>query len=160
MSSVRLRQQQQAKSLSKGKENEKRKEKSLEGRKDPMSRSSGKKVGGGLGELSSLRDNQAKGFPNSPSRKALGRPGQKQPAENANKSASCWSCQLPITDNGVFALGKIFHTACFRCVACGVEVGEDFHTRGEAACCNRCYMKSAERCQICRGKISGDHIQV
>ena len=24
-----------------------------------------------------------------------------------------------------------------RCVACGVEVGEDFHTRGEAACCNR-----------------------
>ena len=34
-----------------------------------MSRSSGKKVGGGLGELSSLRDNQAKGSPNSPSRK-------------------------------------------------------------------------------------------
>lgn len=35
-----------------------------------MSRSSGKKVGGGgLGELSSLRDNQAKGFPNSPARK-------------------------------------------------------------------------------------------
>ena len=24
----------------------------------------------------------------------------------------------------------------------------------------QCYLKSAERCQICRGKISGDHIQV
>ena len=24
-----------------------------------------------------------------------------------------------------------------RCVACGEAVGEDFHIRGEAACCNK-----------------------
>ena len=29
-------------------------------------------------------------------------------------SASCYSCQLPIVDDGVFALGRLFHTGCFR----------------------------------------------
>ena len=45
--------------------------------------------------------------------KSLGA-GMKLGSEDIPVAACCWSCQSPITEDGVFALGKIFHKHCFR----------------------------------------------
>ncbi|KAI8056676.1 hypothetical protein BDF22DRAFT_667422, partial [Syncephalis plumigaleata] len=49
----------------------------------------------------------------------------------------CHSCHMVIRDGSVRALGKIWHTDCFRCEDCGMPLHDDYKEINGVAYCMR-----------------------
>jgi len=70
----------------------------------------------------------------------------------------CSACHQALSDDGVFALGKLFHKSCFRCKNCKKKLGQRFFTLQGSPSCANCYKAGKEVCAECGDKISDDHI--
>jgi len=71
---------------------------------------------------------------------------------------NCASCLKPLLDDGFFALGQLFHKACFRCKFCSKKLGQKFLVKNSSACCCACYKEAKEVCTGCGDTISDDYI--
>jgi len=84
--------------------------------------------------------------------------GNRQLKTINENSKKCASCSKPLTDDGFFALGKLFHKNCFRCKYCSVKLSQIYFVRDDAAVCSKCHKENIERCWVCKNKIIEDHI--
>ncbi|XP_065186520.1 thyroid receptor-interacting protein 6-like [Sycon ciliatum] len=68
----------------------------------------------------------------------------------------CNICEQKVigSENGVQAMGKIYHTNCFVCGNCTSELrGKPFFTVETGILCDSCYHGTLERCAVCKDYI-------
>ena len=51
----------------------------------------------------------------------------------------CALCLKPLSEDGFYALGKLFHKECFRCKFCNKRLGQKFFVKNEKPCCGACF---------------------
>lgn len=92
------------------------------------------------------------------SKDTLAKIGNRQIKVVNQEKKKCSSCLKPLTDDGFFALGKLYHKTCFRCKYCTVKLSQIFFVREDQPCCAKCHKEAQEECWVCKKKISDDHI--
>merc|ERR1719507_739797 len=96
------------------------------------------------------------------SREVLAKLGNRQTkvVGHSGSGKMCAACEKPLTDDGFFAMGTLFHQACFRCGFCKKKLSQKYFTREDKPACAKCHKEAVYKCGVCQLKIPDDHIQV
>jgi len=81
---------------------------------------------------------------------------QVKTVSNNKPSRNCDSCGKVLTEDGHFALGKVFHKECFKCHGCHKKLDGKFFTKDDKPFCRKCHTATTEQCTVCKQKIIGD----
>jgi len=96
------------------------------------------------------------------SREVLAKLGNRQTkvVGHSGSGKMCAACEKPLTDDGFFAMGALYHQACFRCGFCNTKLSQKYFTREDKPACAKCHKEAVYKCGVCQLKIPDDHIQV
>jgi len=70
----------------------------------------------------------------------------------------CAGCHSVIEDTVLTALGKTWHTRCFKCIQCNKELGKEFISKDGHGQCVNCADRARPACEKCRNPLSGEFI--
>jgi len=122
------------------------------------SRCSGQSSSSLSSTLSARKRNQSQEIKEKLSQDIQQKIGNRQLKTVNENSKKCAACSKVLTDDGFFALGKIYHKGCFRCKYCSVKLNQIFFVRDDSPVCSKCHKEKVETCWVCKQKIVDDHI--
>jgi len=122
------------------------------------SRLSGQSSSSSISTFSARKRNQSQDIKEKLSLDIQKKIGNRQLKTVNENSKKCAACSKVLTDDGFFAMGKLYHKTCFRCKYCSVKLNQIFFVRDDSPVCSKCHKEKVETCWVCKQKIVDDHI--